>query len=262
MVLTHPVDSKTVHRGDDIYAQLTAPIAISDQVVIPAGTFVQGQVEKLSRQGSRGEFAMRSLSLMFANGYVANVNGTTTIESEEGTAWSNPGTGAKVGLFAAPFAGLGLGAAIGSAAHTTETIPWGTGTRTISNLKGVAIGSMVGLAAGGATSLVLLARSHQFFVDVGSPMQVTLAQPLTLQAARVQEALRKTQSVQPITPVAPRPVIIAPSASDNGTCYTPGSPGTPPTVIPGIPATPNSPGTPDVVIPGTPASPPIPHPCP
>ena len=39
LVLTNPVSSKTIHRGDVIYAQTTAPVIVGDQVLIPAGTF-------------------------------------------------------------------------------------------------------------------------------------------------------------------------------------------------------------------------------
>jgi len=42
--------------------------------------------------------------------------GPMTIESEEGTAWINPGAGTKAGVVAAPLLGLGLGTAIGVAA--------------------------------------------------------------------------------------------------------------------------------------------------
>src|SRR3954454_25230820 len=47
LVLTHPVQSRVIHRGDDIYAQVTAPVRSGDQMVIPPGTFVQGTVDKL-----------------------------------------------------------------------------------------------------------------------------------------------------------------------------------------------------------------------
>ena len=48
LALSHPVDSHIIHRGDEIFAQTTAPVIVSNQVVIPAGTFVQGKVEKLA----------------------------------------------------------------------------------------------------------------------------------------------------------------------------------------------------------------------
>ncbi|MCU1310775.1 MAG: hypothetical protein JWO20_1900, partial [Candidatus Angelobacter sp.] len=98
MALTHPVDSKTIHRGDEIFAQTTSPVIVSNQVVIPAGTFVQGKVDKLARRGSRGELLMRSVSVVFPNGYVASIGGPVNMESDEGTAWNNPGSATKVAL--------------------------------------------------------------------------------------------------------------------------------------------------------------------
>ena len=69
--------------------------------MIPAGTFVQAQLEKLSRHGSRREFCMKSLALLFPNGYAANN------ESDEGTAWSNPSGRAKARAILAPAVGAG-----------------------------------------------------------------------------------------------------------------------------------------------------------
>jgi len=261
LVLTHPVDSKSTHRGDEIDSQLTAPVTVGNQVVIPAGGYVQGKVEKLSRNGNRSEFNMQSVSVVFPDGYVAVVPGPENMEGDEGTAWRNPSGATTAAAIAAPLGGAGLGALIGHAVHTTQSTTLGGTTLTSNSIKGVAIGSVVGAAAGGVVALVLLARSHQFYVDVGSPMELTLPQPVTLAVNEVQDAVRQSQTQPPvITPVAKRPV---PQVSSyNGTCYTPGTPGTPPTVIPGTPTTPGSPGTPDIVIPGTPAIPGTPYSCP
>ena len=102
LVLTHPIDSKSTHRGDEIYAVTTAPVTLDSRVAMPAGTYVQGKVEKLTRHGTRAEIVMRSVAIIFPDGYVANIGGPMTIESEEGTAWINPGTGTKAGVVAAP----------------------------------------------------------------------------------------------------------------------------------------------------------------
>ena len=263
LVLTHPVDSKTVHRGDDIYAQITAPVAVGEQVAIPAGTFVQGQVEKLRRNGNRGEFLMQSLSLLFANGYVASISGPMNIESDEGTAWRNPSNAAKTGAIAAPLAGAGLGAAIGSAVHTTQSSTLGGTTITTATPKGIAIGSVVGMAAGAVVSIVLLARSHDFYVEVGSPMETDLPQPLTLAENQVADAVRQAQSQPPAPMPIARPLPPPPPLpSNHGICYTPDTPGTPPTIIPGTPPVGNSPGVPEIVIPGTPSIPGSAYPCP
>src|SRR5438477_3870155 len=123
LVLTHPIDSKSTHQLDEVYCETTAPVTLEDRVAVPAGTFVQGKAEKLTRHGTRGEIVMRSVSIVFADGFVANIGGP------------------KAAMVAAPLVGLGLGTAIGAAAHTTRTINFGGTTMTTNTLKGVAIGS-------------------------------------------------------------------------------------------------------------------------
>jgi len=260
MALTHPVDSKTIHRGDEIFAQTTSPVIVSNQVVIPAGTFVQGKVDKLARRGSRGEMLMQSVSVVFPNGYVATIHGPINMESDEGTAWNNPSSATKAGIIAAPLAGLGIGAAIGAAQHTTQSSTLGGTTITSSTPKGLAIGSVVGLAAGGAVALVLLVRSHHFYVQEGSPIEMSLPQPVTLAQA---QTTNTESAAAPVTTLPKRPPPSPmPASTHHGTCYVPGMPGTPATYIPGTPPIGDSPGTPDTYIPGTPPTPPIPYPCP
>lgn len=252
LALTHPVDSRTTHRGDEIFAQTTSPLIVSNQVAIPAGTFVQGKVDRMNRRGTRGELLMQSLSVVFPNGYVATIKGPLSMETDEGTAWSNPSSAEKAGIFAAPFAGLGIGAAIGAAQHTTTSSTLGGTTLTSSTPKGLAIGSLVGLAAGGAVSLVLLARSHHFYVEEGSPLELSLPRPVTLAQIQATEDNAASSSAAP-SGAPPSPM---PASAEHGTCYIPGRPGTPATYIP------SGDSSPDTYIPGTPPTPPIPYPCP
>jgi hypothetical protein len=263
LVLTNPVSSKTMHRGDVVYAQTTAPVTVGDQVLIPAGTFIQGKVDKLTRNGNRAEMLMTSAKVVFPDGYVANITGPLNVASDEGTAWRDPGDGAKAGAILAPIAGGGLGALIGSAFHSTQSATLG-GTTISSSTPRIAIGAGVGLAVGAAVMFAILLHSHGFFVDVGSPMEMTLPQPLTLSENRVADAVRQAEEHPVAAPMpAPRPLPYAyDRAYERGTCYTPGTPGTPPTIIPGTPAIGDSPGTPATVIPGTPAIPGTPYPCP
>jgi hypothetical protein len=260
LVLTHPVDSHSTHRGDEIFAQTTSPVIVSNQVVIPAGTFVQGKVDQMTRRGNRGEFLMQSISVVFPHGYVATIQGPINMESDEGTAWNNPSSAAKAGIIVAPLAGLGIGAAIGAAQHTTHSSTLGGTTLTSSTPKGLAIGSLVGFAAGGAVALVLIARSHHFYVQEGSPLELSLPQPVTL----AQPPIRNTEAAAARASAAPNgpPPAPMPASAEHGTCFIPGRPGTPPTYIPGTPGTTDSPGTPGTYIPGTPPTPPIPYPCP
>jgi len=261
LVLTNPLSSKTAHHGDEVYAQTTTPVIVGDRAVLPPGIFVQGKLDKVTRNGSRAEMQMISAAIVFPDGYTANIAGPLNVESNEGTAWRDPSNSARAGAIIAPLAGGGVGALIGSKFHTTESSTLGGTTITTSTPKGVAIGSVVGVGAGIVIALAILVHSRHFFVDVGSPMEMTLRQPLTLpedQLAAVVRQMREHPIAAPMA--APRPFAYPPY--DRGTCYTPGTPGTPPSVIPGTPPIGDSPGTPATVIPGIPPTPGTPYPCP
>ena len=280
LVLTHPIQSRYIHRGDDIYAQVSSPVNSGNEVVIPPGTFVQGKVDKLERKGGRGELHLESMSITFPDGYVAPVSGPVTLESDDGYALKDPGSGRIVSAFALPAAGAGLGALIGHSAASsspqtiTNTLPPGctgpppeclssSSTVPASKGKDTVIGAAVGGAIGMVASMTLLFSSHNFFLDVWSPVEMTLQQPITLQQNEVAEAVRQSgqHPAQPV-PIAPRPLPPPPDMPvDHGTCYTPDTPGTPPTVIPGPPGPDGTPGPP-TIIPGTPATPGTPYPCP
>lgn len=206
LVLTGPILSRSVRRGDDIYAQITSPVTSGNEVVIPPGTFVQGKVDKLERKGRRGELHLQSMSITFPDGYVPPVSGPVNLESDEGYALNDPGKGRFIGAFALPAAGLGLGALIGSAVKTTHSTTLGGTTLTTNTMKGVAIGSMVGLTVGGVASLVLLTSSHNFFLDVGSPVEMVLRQPLSMDRDQVADAIRRSEGRPvPIQPTVQRP---------------------------------------------------------
>jgi hypothetical protein len=279
LVLTHPVQSRYIHRGDDIYAQVVSPIASGNEVVIPAGTLVQGKVEKLGRDGGRGELHLQSMTIAYPDGYVAPVSGPLTFESSDGYALKDPSASHIAGALALPAGGAGVGALIGhftasSQPNTiTNTLPPGcTGpppeclssslTTPASSAKNTVIGAMIGGAIGGVASIALLIHTRNFFLDVGSPVEVVLQQPLVLEGDQVADAVRQSaQHPVPEQPVAQRPQYTPPD-TDPGICYTPGTSGTPDVIIPGTPATPDSPGTPATRIPGIPATSPTPHPCP
>ncbi len=281
LVLTHPIQSRYIHHGDDIYAQITAPVTSGDQTVIPAGTLIDGKVDKLGRNGSRGEVYLQSMSIDFADGFVAPVAGPITMESNQGYALKDPGSGRVAAAILGPLAGSGIGALIGHAAASsqgstiTASVPPGCMPGSFGCLSssvtgppekgkdtviGAAIGGGIGLAAG----LLIAGSSHHFFLDVGSPVEMTLQHPITIQQDQVAAAIRDAeQHPAPEQPISPRPQPRSPSDDTNtGTCWTPGTPGTPDIDVPGTPGIGDSPGTPPIHIPGIPATPPTPHPCP
>ena len=273
LVLTHPVDSHSKSPGDQIFAQTSAPVIIGDQVAIPGGTYVQGKVEKLTRDGTRAEMLMQSVSLVLPNGYIAPAGGPVNIESEEWTAWNYPTGRSQAAIFLAPLLGVGLGTAIGAAADKPQTLGGGSigfpggptvpvPTMTVNSHRDLVIGGAVGGLVGSAISFTLYARNHHFYIAEGAPMAMTLPTAITLPQAQVDDANKKAAANPAPVPVAPAPPPGLVPNTTNGTCYTPGSPRTPGTHIPGTPGVNGSPGTPDIDIPGTPPTPPTPYPCP
>jgi hypothetical protein len=274
-VLTHPVDSHSKSPGDEIFAQISAPVIVGDQVAIPPGSYVQGKVEKLTRDGTRAEMLMQSVSLVLPNGYIAPAGGPVNIESEEWTAWNNPTERSRAAMALAPLAGAGLGMAIGAATDKPQTLGGGSigfpggptlpvPTMTVPTHRGLVIGGAVGGLAGFAVSLALYARNRHFYIEEGAPLSMKLPTAITLPLAQVDDANEKAAANPvpvPVAPPMPPPGLVL-NTTGNGTCYIPGSPGTPGTHIPGTPGVNGSPGTPDIDIPGTPPTPPIPYPCP
>ncbi len=210
LVLMHPIQSRYVHRGDDIYAQIVSPVTSGDEVIIPGGTPVDGKVDRFGRNGSRGELYLQSATISFPDGYAATVAGPITLESNEGYALKDPGKGRVFGAVALPLAGAGLGALIGHAAASsqpntiTSSLPPGcmgpppgclTSSLTTPAEKGkdTVIGAAVGGGIGFVASLLLANSSRHFFLDVGSPVEMTLPHSLTLERDQVAEAIRDAE---------------------------------------------------------------------
>jgi hypothetical protein len=214
LVLTHSVLSRSTHRGDDIYAQTVFPIALANEEIIPPGTFVHGKVDRLQRNGGRGELHLQSMSMIFPDGYVVPIPGPLTAESDEGYVELDPSKGNVTVAILAPIGGGVAGALIGHAANKSPGMTLNGLTINPSKLKSTAIGSIIGVAAGGLVSLVSLTRSHQFFLDVGTPVEMTLQQPMLLETEQVADAVRRSSE----NPVSPQPVAPRPQPCANRRC--------------------------------------------
>jgi len=266
LVLTHPIQSRYIHHGDEIYAQIISPVDEGNEMQIPPGTFVTGTVDKLNmRSGGRAELHLQSMTITFPDGYVAPMSGPATLVSNEGYALKDPGPGRVGGMFALLAGGAGVGALVGHSvgkpqSSVTSNFPPGcTGpppyctpeTTPVFGTQGrdTAMGAGIGMAVGAVASLALLASTNHFFIDVGTPVDMVLTQPLRLEQNRVSDAVQKFgQQPVSIQPVFPRPV--PPPPPDTGISPAT-SPGTPPMILPGAPGPGGIPGPP-IIIPGTP----------
>jgi hypothetical protein len=281
VVLTQPIQSRTVRRGDDMYAQVASPVTSGDQMVIPPGTFVQGTIENIGRNGSRAELHLQSMAITFPDGYVTPVPGPIVLQTNEGYAIKDPGTRRGMSALILPAAGAGLGALIGHSvgkadSTTTSAFPPGCigappfcttttmpvfGTKT----KDTIIGAGIGGAVGAVASLGVLFSSKHYFIDAGSPAEMTLQAAISLDRKEVDAAVKRSLehpvAQQPILPRPMPPPMPVSTPVNHGTCMTAGTPGTPTTVIPGAPGPNGIPGPP-TIIPGTPPTPGTPYPCP
>ena len=78
LTLKQGITTKNAQVGDPVYAQTAFPIMQNDQIVIPAGTFVQGTIRRVQRPGhvkGRAELLMSFNSLIYPNGYTVILPG-------------------------------------------------------------------------------------------------------------------------------------------------------------------------------------------
>src|SRR5208337_2255837 len=78
--LTYSVWSKTAHAGDAVHAVTAFPVTVGTTVAIPAGTYVEGVVDKVWRRASANHPALQIhfTRMLFANGYTVSLESATT----------------------------------------------------------------------------------------------------------------------------------------------------------------------------------------
>jgi hypothetical protein len=181
LTMKQGLTTKNARPGDPVYAQTAFPIVMNDRIVIPPGTFVQGEIRRVLRPGrvkGRAELQMSFTSMIFPNGYTLLLPGavqgtpgdpnTAGVKDKEGTI---QGTGSK-GKDAGTIVGTAIpGAGIGAIA--------GEG-------KGAAIGAAAGSALGLAT--VLLTRGPEIQLAVGDSIEMVLERNLTIDETKVHRA--------------------------------------------------------------------------
>lgn len=181
LTLKQAITTKSARPGDPVYAQTAFPITQNDQIIIPAGTFVQGEVLRVVRPGrvkGRAELQMNFTSLIFPNGYtvmlpgaVQNTPGSTSnsMKGKEGTIQGDSSKGKDVGTVVGSTI---PGAAIGALADGG---------------KGAAIGAASGGVIGLAT--VLLTRGPEVTLGTGESVEMILESNLELDPAKVHRPL-------------------------------------------------------------------------
>jgi hypothetical protein len=204
LILKSAIDTKNTRVGDGVYCQTAFPVVVDNVMVIPAGTYVKGEVVKSQRAGrvkGRAEVLFRFDTLIFPNGYTVDMPGSIHHDSgtgnasvdDEGVIKADPQKGKDAKT-------IGTGAGIGAAGGSIIT-----GTRG-GALGGAGIGGLVGLAT------VLLTRGQDVRIDPGTSFKMLLQRPLTVDVVPV-------DPTRPATEVVPRATNLqrlpAPSTSSN-----------------------------------------------
>lgn len=218
LVVTRPEWADSAKEGDTIYGQTSFPVVAGGTMGIPAGTYVEGMIEsvtKPTRKLQRAEIQVLFTKIIFANGYTVELPGAAS------AAPGSPDPGGKP-----PAQG--------------ETLMAITIQTTTANDLLLDNGAEVEMMLGAPLEL--------------DAKQVAQSIPLSRMPApgQLQSAtLCRSIPGSPGTPGTPdtvipgspgTPDITIPQGPDLPDITIPGTPATPDTVIPGTPGTPDDPG--------------------
>ncbi len=177
LILHNAVTTRNAKPGDPVYLETLFPIVIENHILIPAGSYVQGEIQEAKRPGKvkgTGEIRLRLNSMILPNGYVVDFNAIPTnagtggdeATDKEGKIHGDTDTGTDVGTVLKT---TGIGAGVGGIATQSA--------------KGAGIGAGVGAAVGIAA--VLLTRGPELELPRGTTVDVVLDRTVYLDASRV-----------------------------------------------------------------------------
>jgi hypothetical protein len=182
LVLHNAISTRSARPGDPVYFETVFPVMVDGRVVIPAGSYVSGEVTQSKRAGrvkGRAELAVRLTTMILPNAYQVSLaaapsnagtgGGETT--NGEGTIVGDSDKASDAGtVIRSTEAGTAVGAGVGAAAgHIGE---------------GVGIGAAAG-AVGGLMA-VLLTRGPDAELPRGTTLEAVLDRPIELDADKVQ----------------------------------------------------------------------------
>ncbi|MBI3669366.1 MAG: hypothetical protein HY237_06280 [Acidobacteria bacterium] len=175
MQMKSSLTSKTAHVGETISAMVSRGISLEGQLVIPAGSVVEGRVTQVTpakRMSKPGVIAVDFDSLVFGNGSrVKFVGALTAANAADRVVLDNegrvePGSGKRAAIF------IGGGAAAGAAVGAIS----GGG-------KGAGIGAGAGAAEGVAA--VMIAKGPEAEIPSGLPFGIELTRPLLVKESHL-----------------------------------------------------------------------------
>jgi type IV secretion system protein VirB10 len=175
--LKQAISTKTAKDGDPVYAETAFPFVVNERVVIPAGTYIQGRIERAQRGGhvkGRAEVLIHFTSMIYPNGYTVMLGGSventpgaekTSMKDSEGTIRQDSDAGKKAETAAGAAT---TGAVIGAITNGAKGAGIGAG-----------IGGVAGLAVG------ILSRGADVRLEPGASIEMEIQREVTVDASRV-----------------------------------------------------------------------------
>lgn len=176
------INTKSAKPGDGVYLDSTFPVVVGNRVMIPAGIYVQGIVDRVERAGrmhGKAKLDMHFTTIIFPNGSVVEVPGMVNslpgatdqnVKNDgEGTVEQNPNRTRNAGKVAE--VAIPTGATIGTIGGIAGGHP----------LAGGLGGLGAGLAAMGLATL--FTRGADVNIPNGTQVEMVLQRPLYLQDA-------------------------------------------------------------------------------
>lgn len=203
--LKNVIDTKSAHVGDGVYCQTTFPVVVDNVMVIPAGSYVKGEITKVQRAGrmsGRAEILFHFDSVIFPTGYTVEMPGSLhgdpgthngKVADDEGTVKTDGHDKLK------KLPDVGRDTEYGAIAGTVAT----------GSLNGARIGGGIGAVAGLAT--MLLTRGSDVRIEPGASLTMKLQRPLVVDvtassaSARAEVVPRQTNTRLPVPTPSPKP---------------------------------------------------------
>jgi hypothetical protein len=174
------INTKSARVGDGVYLASTFPVVVGNRVMIPAGVYVQGVVDRVERAGrmkGKAQLDMHFSSIIFPNGTVVEIPGVVNSlpgarkqevkDNGEGTIEQDSDKGRNAGKTAE--VAIPTGGTIGSIGGL------GSGHPVAGGIAGVG----AGLATVGIVSL--FTRGADVNIESGSQVEMVLQRPLLLE---------------------------------------------------------------------------------
>jgi type IV secretion system protein VirB10 len=178
--LRSAINSKSAKAGDGVYLASTFPVVVGNRVMIPAGVYVQGVVDRVERAGrvkGRAELDMHFTSIIFPNGSVVEIPGmVNSLPGAKDQSVKDDGEGT---IEQAGNKGRNAGTVAEIAVPTGGTIGTIGGLAGGHPIAGGLAGVGAGLAAAGLATL--FTRGADVNIESGTQVEMVLQRPLILE---------------------------------------------------------------------------------